>query len=148
MEISQLAVRRSIHISANPERVWKEFETFERMAAWWGTGHTLEVYEPREGGRIEMAVEVDGEPRRWGGTILVFAPGRELTFEDQWIPPREWPVPTYITLRLSPLLNGTLVELFQHGLEQLGDMASEQHDGLEHGWSMRQLERLKAIASE
>jgi uncharacterized protein YndB with AHSA1/START domain len=128
--------------------VWKEFETFERMAAWWGTGHTLEVYEPREGGRIEMAVEVEGEPRRWGGKILVFEAGRELTFEDQWIPPREWKVATYITLRLTPLLGGTLVELLHHGLELLGDLASEQHDGLEHGWSMRQLERLKAIVSK
>ena len=30
-EIGTLSVRRSILIDAEPERVWKEFESFERM---------------------------------------------------------------------------------------------------------------------
>jgi len=144
-DIGPLSVRRVILINASPERVWKEFESFDRMAAWWGTGHTLETYEPREGGRIEMSVDVDGEMRRFGGTILVFDPGHELTFEDGWIPEREWPVGVFITLRLTPYLNGTLVELLVHGFERLGDLAAERHLGLESGWSVHQLRGLRAI---
>ena len=44
-EIGPLAVRRSIWIDAPPERVWHEFEDFERMRRWFGTGHTLIRYE-------------------------------------------------------------------------------------------------------
>jgi uncharacterized protein YndB with AHSA1/START domain len=143
--VSPLSVRRSILINASPDRVWREFESFERMAAWWGTGHTLETYDPREGGHIEMAVDVDGEPRRFGGQILVFDPPREITFEDQWIPEKEWPLPVFITLRLTPHHNGTLVELLVHGFERFGPDAAERHAGLEGGWSIRQLEALRAI---
>jgi uncharacterized protein YndB with AHSA1/START domain len=144
-KIGALSVRRSILINATPDRVWREFESFDRMAAWWGTGHTLVAYDPREGGHIEMAVDVAGEPRRFGGNILVFDPGRELTFEDQWIPPHEWPLPVFITLRLTPFENGTLVELLVHGFERFGVAASERHRGLESGWTIRQLEALRAI---
>jgi uncharacterized protein YndB with AHSA1/START domain len=144
-QISPLSVRRSILINATPERTWREFETFERMAAWWGKGHTLKVYEPREGGHIEMEVEAHGELRRFGGAILVFDPGRELTFEDNWIPEKEWPVPVYITIRLTPFENGTLVELLVHGFERFGDKASERHAGLETGWSITQIRALRAI---
>ena len=42
---SLLTVRRCIHISATPERIWCEFESLERMQAWFGTGHTLLKYE-------------------------------------------------------------------------------------------------------
>jgi uncharacterized protein YndB with AHSA1/START domain len=143
--VSPLSVRRSILINAAPDRVWREFESFDRMAAWWGTGHTLVAYDPREGGHIEMEVEVEGEMRRFGGPILVFDPGRELTFEDQWIPPREWPVPVFITLRLTPFENATLVELLVHGFEAFGAEAGERHRGLEKGWSVRQLEALRVI---
>lgn len=145
VETSPLSVRRSIHIAATPDRVWKEFETFDRMAAWWGKGHELQVYEPREGGQIEMSVEVEGEVRRFGGAILVFDPGRELTFEDNWIPPREWPAPLFLTIRLTPYLNGTVVELLVHGFERFGDRAAERHLGLESGWSVRQLSGLRDI---
>lgn len=140
-----LSVRRSIFIHASPARVWQEFETFERMQAWWGTGHELLTYEPREGGRIEMSVEVEGEMRRFGGAILVFAPGEEITFEDNWIPVREWPVPVYITIRLTPFQDGTVVELLVHGFERFGDLAAERHLGLERGWSVHQLAGLRAI---
>jgi len=143
--IGALVVRRSVLIEAAPERVWEEFETFERMRAWWGTGHALEAYEPHEGGHIEMEVEVDGEMRRFGGRILVFDPARELTFEDQWIPPREWPLPVFITLRLTPYEGETLVELLVHGFERFAEYAGERHRGLEGGWSVTQLEALREI---
>lgn len=146
MDIGLLNVRRSIQIAATPARVWQEFESFDRMAAWWGTGHTLAVYEPHVGGRIEMTVDVDGEPRRYGGPITVFDAARELTIESSWIPPRDWPVPTYLTIRLAPALSGTLVELFHHGFERMGEIAADQHMGYEEGWSMRQLVMLRERA--
>src|SRR5262245_32940223 len=40
-----LAVRRSIHIRAAPERVWEEFSSFASMNAWWGH----RIGEPRAG---------------------------------------------------------------------------------------------------
>ena len=68
---SILVVRRSIHISAPPSRVWEEFSTFERMNRWWGVmlgtpeagksnGQRLVAYEPRLGGRVEMEVLFSG----------------------------------------------------------------------------------------
>lgn len=145
VEIGKLAVRRSIFINAPPERVWREFEDFDRMKAWWGTGHSLITYEPRVGGRIEMEVDRDGKPTRFGGAIVVFDEARELTFEDDWMPNQGWEAPTYITLRLTPELGGTLVELFHHSFERTGDGAADDHAGYEGGWSMRQLEALREI---
>ena len=48
-----------------------------------------------------------------------------------------------MTIRLSPVDGGTLVELFHHGFEALGDDAAENHRGFEGGWTMRQLEALR-----
>ena len=145
IEIGQLAVRRSILIEAAPERVWQEFESLERMKAWFGTGHTLLKYEPRQGGLVELEVEIDGEPKRFGGHIVVFDPPHEVTFEDDWIPSQGWEQPTYITLRLTPALGGTLVELFHHTFERVGDNAGEEHSSYEGGWTMRQLEALRQV---
>jgi uncharacterized protein YndB with AHSA1/START domain len=143
---SLLTVRRAIHIAAPPQRVWQEFETFERMRAWFGTGHTLVKYEPREGGWVELEVEAYEEVRRFGGRITVFDPPRELTFEDDWLPALNGlPQPLFITLKLTPALGGTMVELIQHGFEQIGERATEVHRGHEGGWTIRQLEALRQI---
>ena len=50
-----------------------------------------------------------------------------------------------MTVRLTPALGGTLVELFHHALEQTGPAAAEDHAGFEGGWTLRQLEALRAI---
>lgn len=142
---SKLTIRRSIFIKATPERIWQEFESHERMSRWWGTGHRLVVYEPREGGRIEMEVDVDAVLRRFGGRITVFAPGRELTWEDNWMGPLAWAASVFSTLRLAPASGGTIVEFIKHGFERLGEEAGEVHRGLEGGWSITQLEALRRI---
>jgi uncharacterized protein YndB with AHSA1/START domain len=153
---SILKVRRSIHIAAPPSRIWREFGSKERMDFWWGkirdkpvagqpNGQFLRAYEPRLGGRIEMEVDMDGSPGRYGGVIAVFEANRELTFQNDWIPNTGWKAPTYITLRLTPALNGTLVELFHHGFEHVGADAAEQHEGYEQGWGMLQLSSLKQV---
>lgn len=138
-------------------RVWAEFGSFERMTAWWGftvddpeagtsKGQWLDAYEPRVGGRVRMAVLWDGERAGYGGEIKTFDPGQDLTFENDWIPNRGWIAPTYITLRLTPALGGTLVELFHHGFEQTGGDVGATHAGYEGGWSMLQLTALKRVA--
>jgi uncharacterized protein YndB with AHSA1/START domain len=144
---SLLTVRRSIHIDAAPERIWQEFESQERMAAWWGTGHRLVTYEPRVGGRIEMEVEAHGALQRFGGVITVFEPERELTWEDNWFGDLAWPSTVFSTLRLTPAVGGTIVEFIKHGFERLGERAAEVHRGLEGGWSVTQLAALREIVS-
>lgn len=144
-EIGQLAVRRSILIDAPPERVWKEFATLERMRAWFGTGHRLLQYEPRVGGSVLLEVDIEGRAMRFGGRVTVFDPPRELTFEDDWIPSQGWAAPSLLTIRLTPALGGTLVELFHHGFERIGDGAAEQHRGFEGGWTTRQVEALRQL---
>lgn len=153
---SILVVRRSIHIAASPDRVWDEFASFERMKQWWGlvlgvpragtpNGQRLLTYEPRLGGRIEMEVEVNGSPLRYGGAIVTLEPGRELTFECDWIPNQGWLLPTLLTLRLTPALGGTLVELIHHGFERTGENGGAEHAGYEGGWGMTQLKALREL---
>ena len=140
--VGGLSVRRSIWIDAPRERVWEELESFDRMKCWYGTGHTLVSYEPRVGGLVETDAGTDaGEPLRFVGRVTAFDPPNELTFEQDWVG-HGWPEPMLITIRLTALRGGTLVELFHHGFERLGDDAAENHRGFEGGWGMTQLEAL------
>jgi uncharacterized protein YndB with AHSA1/START domain len=142
-EVGVLAVRRSIWIDAEPTRVWEEFETFDRMKAWFGTGHILVSYEPHPGGWVETdPTPVQGEPMRFAGRITVFDPPRELSFEQDWIG-HGWAAPSVITIRLSPAMGGTVVELFHHGFERLGVDAAQNHRGFEGGWGLGQLDALR-----
>ena len=144
-EIGTLAIRRSIHINAPPERVWQEFESFERMKAWFGTGHTLTKYEPWVGGMVETdAGEWKGERLVFGGRMIVFDPPREVTWDERLVG-NGWAAPPLMTIRLTPALGGTLVELFSHMLERTGPKAAEEHAGFEGGWTMLQLEALRKI---
>ena len=152
--IGELHVRRSILISASPEEVWEHFSSLDRMGHWWGRvigstkagtsqGMHLRRYEPRVGGRVETHVSLDGERASFGGPIVTFVPNRELTIENDWIPNRGWQSPTYFTIKLSPMLGGTLVELFHHGFERIGGDVASEHAGYEQGWGMTQLSALK-----
>jgi uncharacterized protein YndB with AHSA1/START domain len=145
IQISLLHVRRSSFIQAPAERVWEEFTSFERLAAWFGQGQRLESYEPRLGGQVLLSVEIDGARRPFGGPILVFEPARDLTFSNNW-ESDGWPVPTLITLRLTSLYDACLVELFHHGFERLANDAGSELQAYEAGWNSRHLEALKAIA--
>ncbi len=145
MEIGLLNVRRSILIEASPERVWQEFGSFERIAAWLGRGHELHVFEPTLNGRVDMSVEIDGKRRHYGGQVLVYDPAREVSFESNWEAPHAWPVPTLWTIRLTPLYDATLVEIFHHGFERLGADAADSLQGYEEGWDVRHLKALRSI---
>jgi uncharacterized protein YndB with AHSA1/START domain len=144
IEIGALHVRRSSLIQATPARVWEEFTSHERLAAWFGRGHRLEIYEPGVGGQVRLSVENEGTKRVFGGRVLVFEPERELTFSDNW-ETGGWPVPTLLTLRLTPLYEACHVELFHHGFERLGAEAAADLEGYETGWHAGHLQALREI---
>jgi uncharacterized protein YndB with AHSA1/START domain len=148
-EISPFGIRRAAFLHASPERIWEEFTTYERMKAWYGTGHTLTQYEPRVGGVVET--RVGDEPAVIRGEVLVYEPGRELTFEQRWIGPdwtgREWAAPTKVTILLTSTGDGTLVELFHHGYDLLGGDPAEYLAGFEDGWDTHHLDALAALVA-
>lgn len=143
-KISDLSVRRCALIKATPERIWQEFESFDRMRAWYGIGHALTKFEAKAGGQVETRVEHEGNAITFIGSVLVFDPPRELTFEQDWVG-HGWAAPSLITIRLTPSHGGTLVELFHHGYERLGGDPGEQHRGFEGSWDNRHLEALREI---
>jgi uncharacterized protein YndB with AHSA1/START domain len=146
LEIGALHVRRSTFIRATPARVWEEFESFGRISEWFGRGHVLHTYDPSIGGKVELSVELDGKRQRYGGEILVFTPQSEVSFTINWHDPAlAWPVPTLWTLRLTPLYDGTLVEIFHHGFERLGRDAGDNLEGYEEGWDNKHLKALRSI---
>lgn len=144
LTIGPLHVRRSVFIEATPARVWEEFANFERIRAWLGKGHALHTLDPRVGGLAHLSVEVRGEARHFGGTVLVFEPGQELSFESNWHAPYAWPVATFWTIRLTPMSDGTQVELFHHGFERLGAEAADELQG----WDVKHLVALRAIVEK
>lgn len=145
MTIGPLHVRRSILIEAPPGRVWEEFTSMERAQVWFGLGHDLHTYEPWLDGDMDFSVDIDGEERHFGGPVLVLEPEREISFEVNWQAPLDWPVPTFWTLRLTPIYDGTLVELFHHGFERLGADAADTLEGYEQGWDSKHLDALRSL---
>lgn len=147
-EIGAFGIRRAAFIHAPPARVWQEFTTFERMRAWYGTGHQLTAYEPRVGGLVETRFGEDGSASALG-EVEVFDPARELTFTQRWIGPdwtgREWDAPARVTIVLTEAAGGTLVELFHHGYDLLGGDPAEYLSGFEGGWDTHHLDALAAL---
>lgn len=144
--IGTMHVRRSGFVQATPERVWDELASFERLRQWFGIGHTLHAYEPKLGAEVELSVELDGTRRHYGGPIVVFAPGREVTFAVNWHDPAlAWSVPTMWTIRLTAAYDGTTVEIFHHGFERLGPLGGSELEGFEDGWDNKHLKALRAI---
>ena len=92
-----------------------------------------------------MSVEIGGERRHYGGTVLIYEPEREVSFDSQWEPPHSWPVPTFWTIRLASLYGGTMVEIFHHGFERLGAEAADNLQGYEDGWNIIHLKALRSI---
>ena len=82
---------------------------------------------------------------QFGGNVVAYEPGRELTFDNDWMPNQGWAAPTYVTLRLTSALEGTLVELFHRGFERTGGDVAAEHIGYEEGWGMWHLTGLKKI---
>ena len=146
--ISLLHVRRSILIQASSAKVWREFESFERFGAWFGRGHELHRFEPELGTSVDLSVVIDGETRHYGGPIIVWEPERELTFESNWEGDQAFPLTTFFTLRLTPLYDGTMVEIIHHGFERLGTDAADYLQGYEEGWDVKHLKALRSIVEQ
>ena len=147
--VGAMYVRRSAFIEATPQRVWEEFASLDRLREWFGIGHTLHAYEPKLGARVELSVAIDGTHQHYGGVITVFEPVREVTFECNWQDPSlAWTVPTLWTLRLSAAYGGTMVEIFHHGFERLGEAGGTQLEGYEEGWDNKHLKALRAIVEQ
>jgi uncharacterized protein YndB with AHSA1/START domain len=145
---SDLVVRRSTHIKAAPDRVWREFESFERMAGWWDAAlDTLQVklltYEPRVGGPFAIEGKHGAFPYRFDCTIVTFELAREFTV-DWNFPAMGWQAPAQITVRLSDALGGRIVETLLHGFERTGPAAIDSYLGFERGWQAQELIGLKA----
>jgi len=145
IEIGALYVRRGGFVDAPPARVWEELQSRERLAAWYGRGQSLERFEAEVGSEVLLSVEIDGRKERFGGRLLVLDPERELTYESNWHGDAAWPLPTYHTIRLTPLWSGTLVEIFHHGFERLGERGGRELEDYEAGWTNRHIAALREI---
>ena len=144
-----LVVRRSMQIRATSERIWREFESFDRFSVWWTTrqddrNEWVRAYEPRVGGRVELPCEWDGGSCVFAGAITVFEPASELTFELE-VEGAGWVAPSLVTIRLTPNAYGTLVEILHYGFENIGAAAVQQFSDFEGGWDLRELRRLRDI---
>ena len=149
LEPGALVVRRAMQINATPERVWREFESFERFSAWWTTREAdrkegVRKYEPRVGGRVEMPCEWDGGSCVFVGNVTSIQPQHELTWELS-VEGADWLAPSYVTVRLTPNAYGTLVEILHYGFEKIGDAAVQQFQDFEGGWDLRELRALRAL---
>ncbi len=146
LEISAVHVRRSALIEADPQRVWQEFESSPKISAWLNQGHVLHRLEPEPGGAVDFSVDIDGTEVHFGGRVVVLEPGRELSMAINWESEEmAWPVDLYWTFRLTSHPLGTLVELFHHGFDVLGDTAAQEVEGYEAGWSNNHLTTLREI---
>lgn len=147
LEIGALHVRRSVFIDAAPLRVWRHFENEDAVRTWLDQGHVIHTFVPEVGATVQLSVVVDGVQRHFGGDVLVAEPARELSIESRWEEPDfALPVAMYWTFRLTAHYSGTLVELFHHGFERLGDDTADALQGYEEGWGMVHLVRLRELA--
>jgi uncharacterized protein YndB with AHSA1/START domain len=145
-QISPYHVRRSVFIDAPPDAVWSHFESLEAMRAWYGIGHKLAAYEARLGGHVVTLVDIEGTEHRFSGDVVHFDPGHAITFEQFW-EGSNWLGPASVTIRLTALDDGTLVELFHHGYERLGQSVGDMLDGFESGWTNRHVHALRELVN-
>ena len=61
IEIGSLCVRRCTQIYASPQRIWEEFESIEKLSAWYGIGQKIESFKPGIDGEISMSVELEAQ---------------------------------------------------------------------------------------
>jgi uncharacterized protein YndB with AHSA1/START domain len=144
---TRLAMRRSIWIQAEPDRIWKEFETPGAMAAWWEAGgggsQKLDRFEPGEGGWFEISGTHADFEYRLGGRILEWLPPGRMAIEWDSLPSGEWPQPMRVDIVLTAHLGGTVVEFVMTGFEELGETATRLLNSFEHGWDLTELAALK-----
>jgi uncharacterized protein YndB with AHSA1/START domain len=137
---TDLAIRRSIHVKATPERAFEVFAA--GIGNWWplethsiGAMHGAppqELHlELREGGRFYERT-ADGEERSWGRVLTCDRPRRIVL---------EWHVnpanpATEIDVAFTPEDGGTRVELAHRGWERFADPTETRASYVgENGWT-------------
>ena len=155
IQVGPLHMRRSIYIEAPRPRVWAEFESKEKIDAWFGTGHDVVEFEPHLGGAVDIDIGVvtDDQGKATAtrihcvGQVIVFEAEQEITFETRWTPHDARPMPMLWTFRLTSIYDGTLVEIIHHGYERLGAGAADALQGNEEGWDAHHLIALREIVT-
>lgn len=138
---TDLAIRRSIHVNAPPERA---FDVFTRgIESWWplethsirGMRHGLRPQELhlelRLGGRFYE--RTDGEEHTWG-TVLAYDPPDRIVIEWRVNPANP---PTEIAVAFTPEEGGTRVDVVHSGWERFEDPTQAtraEYDG-DGGWN-------------
>jgi uncharacterized protein YndB with AHSA1/START domain len=133
--IADLTVRKSITVSASPERAFEIFT--EKIDTWWplathslaGERAVTAVLEGREGGRM-FERDADGNEGYWG-TITAWEPPSRIVVS--WNTGHEKPEPTEFEVRFLPDGEGTRVELEHRGWERRDDSV-EVSRGYDTGW--------------
>jgi uncharacterized protein YndB with AHSA1/START domain len=134
--IPVMKVEQEEFIQAAPEKVWSVLAETEGIRQWLGPNQ----YEPHQGAKITFDVAHGGKQFLMFGEVVTFDPPRELAFTwtEQEIGHDPWPVPTLVTLTLTPEGGGTRVRLVHSGFEHLpAAMAQPQYDSYVAGWAMR-----------
>jgi uncharacterized protein YndB with AHSA1/START domain len=138
---TDLAIRRSIHVNATPERA---FDVFTRgIYSWWPLEtHSIgamrdntrpqELHlELRERGRFYEVT--NGQEHSWG-RVLTYDPPNRIVIE--WHVNPENP-PTEIDVTFTPEDGGTRVDLVHSGWERYDDPTHATRDGYDaqDGWT-------------
>jgi uncharacterized protein YndB with AHSA1/START domain len=150
---TDLAIRRSIHVDAPPERA---FDVFTRgIESWWPLEtHSIQGIrtgvrpqelhlELHEGGRFYEVT--DGEEHSWG-RVLVYEPPSRIAIE--WHVNPENP-PTVIEVTFTPEDGGTSVDLVHSGWERYDDPthATRGNYDSENGWTTVVARYAEAVAA-
>jgi uncharacterized protein YndB with AHSA1/START domain len=140
-----LAARRSVTVSAPPERAFEVFTA--GFSTWWpldshhiGEKDAVEVVlEPRAGGRwFERAA--DGTECDWG-FVTEYEPPHRVLLAWHLTPDFDFdPDPakaTEVEVTFTPKDGGTLVELEHRGFEKLGEAGVKMRDSVSSpgGWA-------------
>lgn len=146
IDCGQIYIRRAVYVEAPRTRVWQEFTSFARIHAWLGIGHTLHALEPAVGGVADFSIDLDGTEAHFGGPVTKVETESELTFEVRWANadldaggPMRW---SYL---LSDFRDGTVVEFYQYGFDDLPEVDGEDILGYESAWQPNHLARLREI---
>ncbi len=142
----KLQIQFEIEINAPPEKVWAKLATLEGMNEW--LSKKL-IFEFREGGQFRMDVSIPGDGDYvFFGEVVKVEPNKELAFT--WTEHEKgkdpWPISTFVSFKLKPSKNGTLVSMIHTGFEALlGNLARKEYEGHIVGWERAgTLQELKA----
>jgi uncharacterized protein YndB with AHSA1/START domain len=141
-----MQVEQDEYIEAVPERVWQVMASEDGIKQWLGPS----VYEAREGAAVRFDVNHEGRQYVMSGEVTRCDPPRELAFtwREQEVGQTGWPVPTLVTLTLTPEGSGTRVRLVHSGFEALPN-AKVEHESYVQGWAVRPaLQGLKKLIED